>query len=138
MTGFTLKTNNTIIRFRYYLGEAPTTCAAFAAALPFTRSFMHARVSGQEIWTDYGLGLDIIQENSSVFTTPGEVVLGPVKPARIKTADALGIYYGEGKGLDACNIFACVYEEDTELLIGLGEQIWKQGMQELRFERFTD
>ena len=41
---------------------------------------------------------------------------------------------GEGKGLDACNIFGKVYDEDAALLKSLGENIWKHGAQELTFE----
>ena len=48
----------------------------------------------------------------------------------------MGVYYGEGKGLDCCNIFAGVFEEDIVLLKTLGEQIWKYGMQEIIFDRF--
>lgn len=133
MTGFKLKTADTTIRFKYH-EDAPITAKAFAALLPFTRTFMHARVSGQEIWIDNAPELDIIQENASVFTEPGEVVYGPLKPARTKTSNCMGIYYGEGKGLDCCNIFAKVFDEDMGLLKELGEQVWKQGVQELTFE----
>lgn len=101
------------------------------AMLPFTRTFHHARVSGQEIWIDDVPSLDIIQENASVFTEPGEVVFGPAKPARTKTANCFGIYYGEGKGLDACNIFAKVVESDRQKLVDLGNSIWKNGSQVL-------
>jgi len=134
--GFILKTSDgKIIRFRYYLDDAPITAKAFDALLPFTRTFIHARVSGQEIWIDNAPELDIIQENASVFTVPGEVVYGPLKPARAKTSNCMGIYYGEGRGLDCCNIFAKVVDEDMHLLKALGEAIWKQGEQELVFER---
>src|ERR1700744_835590 len=120
MTGFILKTKDNIqIRFAYYV-DAPATAQAFAALLPFTRTFMHARVSGEEVWIDEAPPLDVIQENASVFTEPGEVVYGPSKPERVKTANCMGIYYGSGKGLDACNIFARVYEEDRQLLADLG------------------
>jgi hypothetical protein len=44
----------------------------------------------------------------------------------------MGIYYGEGKGLDAANIFAKVIEGDLEKLKELGQQIWKNGCQQLR------
>jgi hypothetical protein len=135
MTGFQLKTQNAeIIRFRFYTDAAPVTVAAFAEKLPFSRTFMHARVSGQEIWIDDAPQLDIIQENASVFTVPGEIVIGPSKPERTKTSGCLGIYYGEGKGLDACNIFGKVYDEDLALLQNLGEHIWKNGSQILVFE----
>lgn len=76
-----------------------------------------------------------MQENASVFTEPGEVVLGPLKPTRAKAmGGSIGVYYGEGKGLDAANIFAKVYDEDMNLLKELGEKIWKQGEQKLSFE----
>ncbi|HAM99092.1 MAG TPA: hypothetical protein DCQ26_10835 [Marinilabiliales bacterium] len=136
MRGFIIKTqDNKIIRFKFYLEEAPVTSNAFAKLLPFTRMFFHARVSGQEIWIDNTPQLDIIQENASVFTEPGEVVFGPLKPKRTKTSNCMGIYYGEGKGLDCCNIFAKVFEEDMNLLKMLGDNIWKFGAQELTFEK---
>jgi len=134
MTGFVLRTDDRVIRFKLYDTEAPETCKAFMALLPFTRVFFHARVSGQEIWIDNAPVLDIIQENASVFTEPGEVVYGPLHPKRAKTCNCMGIYYGEGKGLDCCNIFARVFDEDKALLASLGEDIWQNGRREVTFE----
>ncbi len=135
MTGFTITTpSKQVIRFRYYTEAAPVTSQAFDRLLPLTLNFMHARVSGQEIWTDKAPSVDIIQENASVFTESGEVVFGPIKPTRVKTAQCIGIYYGEGKGLDAANIFAKVIDEDKEGLKSLGEQIWKHGMIQLTLQ----
>jgi len=132
MTGFKIRTSdNQEIKFEFYLDTAPVTSKAFLSILPFTRTFHHARVSGQEIWIDDVPKLDIIQENASVFTEPGEVVFGPNKPSRTKTANCFGIYYGEGKGLDACNIFAKVIDSDKQKLIDLGNRIWKNGSLEL-------
>lgn len=134
ITGFKITTpDGEEIRFSLYLEEAPVTSKAFAQQLPFTRTFHHARVSGQEIWIDDVPPLDIIQENASVFTEPGEVVIGPMKPARARTANCMGIYYGEGKGLDACNIFAKVVAADQAKLTALGNRIWKTGSLELTF-----
>ncbi len=133
--GFTITTAaKVVIRFNFYKEDAPVTVAAFAAALPFTRTFFHARVSGQEIWIDNAPRLDIIQENASVFTEPGEVVIGPVSAPRNKTAGFMGIFYGEGKLLDCGNIFAKVHPEDAGVFRELGESIWKKGEQELTFE----
>lgn len=135
-SGFLLKTaDGQIIRFNFYEEAAPITCKAFASLLPFARTFFHARVSGQEIWVDNAHEIDIIQENASVFTEPGEIVLGPLKPLRNKVPKCIGIYYGEGKGLDAGNIFGKVWEEDLPKLKLLGEKIWKEGAQELAFEK---
>ena len=136
MEGFILKTaGNSAIRFSYYHQDAPVTVKSFASLLPFRRIFCHARVSGQEVWIDDAPVLDIIQENASVFTLPGEVVYGPLKPARTKTSNCMGIYYGEGRGLDCCNIFARVFDEDMDLLKALGENIWKHGIEEITFEK---
>ncbi len=126
------------ILFELYEDAAPVTSKAFAGILPFTRTFYHARLSGQEIWIDNVPPLDIIQENASVFTEPGEVVFGPSKPSRTKTANCFGIYYGEGKGLDACNIFARVIDSDKQKLSELGNRIWKEGSQELTVSLVQD
>ena len=136
MTGFILRTkDDRIIRFRYYNDAAPVTTSAFDDQLPFTRIFVHARVSGAEFWTDDAPELHIIQENASIFAEVGEVVIGTVNPKRTRTAKCMGIYYGDGKGLDCCNIFAKVFDEDLAQLQELGNQIWRQGEQELMFER---
>ena len=135
MTNFSLRTkDNQLIRFRLYENEAPATCEAFLKSLPFSLTLIHARVSGEEIWSEHAPELDIIQENASVFTEPGEIVIGPMKPARTKTAGCIGIYYGNGKGLDCCNIFGKVFDEDKEKLKELGNSIWSKGAQRLTFE----
>ncbi|MES2726619.1 MAG: DUF3830 family protein [Bacteroidota bacterium] len=138
MKGFKLITaDQQEIHFEYYLTAAPVTAQAFHTILPFTKTFYHARVSGQEIWIDNVPPLDIIQENASVFTEAGEVVFGPAKPARTKTANCFGIYYGEGKGLDAANIFAKVVAADFEKLQQLGDSIWKNGAQDLLIDTWN-
>ena len=139
MNGFKIITKDEIeIHFKFYLDEAPVTCKAFQVILPFTRMFYHARVSGHEIWIDDVQAVDIIQENASVFAEPGEVVMGPSKPTRVKTANCFGIYYGKGKGLDAANIFARVIDADMKKLEELGDSIWKNGPQELRIEALKE
>lgn len=139
MTGFKITTSDSQeIRFEFYIEDAPETSKAFVGILPFTRTFYHARVSGQEIWIDNVPPLNIIQENASVFTEPGEVVFGPTKPTRTKTANCFGIYYGDGKGLDACNIFARVIDSDKQKLIDLGNSIWKNGSQELTISEINE
>jgi hypothetical protein len=126
------------IRFRYYAEEAPVTCEAFHSSLPFIRTFLHARLSGREIWIDDAPYLEIIQENASVFTEPGEAVIGPSGPARNRIAGCFGVYYGGGKGLDAANIFAQVVEEDMQHLKDLGDRIWKHGGLQLIVEAWHD
>jgi len=138
MKGFSIMTKDGIkINFAYYLDEAPLSAAAFDELLPFSLGFYHARTSGQEFWVANAFTFNVPQENASVFTEPGEVVLGPMKPVRAKAMNgSIGVYYGEGKGLDAANIFARVQPQDAEALRQLGEKIWKEGMQELRFDKW--
>jgi len=45
----------------------------------------------------------------------------------------MGIYYGEGEGLDCRNIFAKVVDKDLMLLKSAGDSIWKNGAAELSF-----
>ena len=135
MTGFYISTeDNTVIRFRFYSGSAPFTSESFLKVLPFKRTFFHAKVSGHEIWTDNSPKLDIPQENCSVFAEPGEIAIGPISPSRNKVAGLMGIFYGEGKLVDGANIFGKVFDEDILLLRQLGENIWKHGAQDIRFE----
>jgi len=139
MQGFKIISKDHVeIHFKFYLEEAPVTCKAFQEIIPFTRVFYHARVSGREIWIDDVPNLDIIQENASVFAEPGEVVVGPSRPTRVKTSNCFGIYYGQGKGLDAANIFARVVDADVKKLEELGDRIWKNGPQELRIEALNE
>jgi hypothetical protein len=136
VTGFRIRTKDSqLINFSFYFEAAPLTSQAFFDILPFTKTFLHARQSGQEIWTANGPELDIIQENASVFAETGEIVAGPIKPLRAKTSNCLGIYYGEGKGIDSCNIFGKVHSEDLDKLRKLGDDIWRYGEQELIFEK---
>lgn len=124
------------LRFQYYLEEAPLTVKAFRDHLPFSLELLHARFSGNEIWSPTAPALDVIQENATIYTRPGEVVIGPISPKRVKTAGCMGIYYGEGKGLDACNVFARIVDEDAELLRQVGEEIWREGGRTIRFSEY--
>ena len=135
MTGFLIRTSDDkMIRFQFYQ-TAPVTSVAFARKLPFAEIFVHAKISGQEIWIDSAPALDIVQENVSVFAEPGEIAIGPINPTRNKISGCMGIFYGEGKLLDAGNIFGKVLEEDMLLLKTLGENIWRNGAQKLYFEK---
>lgn len=47
----------------------------------------------------------------------------------------MSIYHGDGKGLDCCNILAKVFNEGLSHLKELDNKIWRQGEQELTFEK---
>jgi hypothetical protein len=98
MDGFKIITqSNQEIRFTYYVELAPITSESFKSILPFTRVFYHAKVSGQEMWINDVPPLDIVQENASVFTEPGEVVLGHPNPFVLKLQIAWEFIVAKGK-----------------------------------------
>lgn len=87
MKGFTLiAEEGHAIRFHYDSEAAPVTAAAFHQSLPFTKRLLHACTSGAEIWPGEAPEHHIIRENTSVFTHPCEIVLGPANAARTRTA----------------------------------------------------
>jgi hypothetical protein len=64
MNGFKIVAEDgQVIRFEYYLEAAPITSAAFDSLLPFERTFVHARIWGEEIWTN------VSSESFSASTT---------------------------------------------------------------------
>lgn len=127
-------TRNETIVFDLYDDMAPNSVSEFVASLPFEVELIHASVSGQEIWTDSTPAWHIPQENASVFTHPGELVIGPTAHPRSRTAGCLGVYYGEGKGLDAANIIGMVAENNRPALLEIGKRVWKNGSEKFRFE----
>jgi hypothetical protein len=135
MPGFIIRCEDeTIIRFNLYHTIAPVTSSAFLKVLPFQREFLHARVSGLEIWTDHAPLFDIMQENVSVFPEPGEIVIGPRQPLRNKISGCIGIFYGDGKLLDGGNIFGKCVPDDMDRLQKLGNDTWRNGARQLFFD----
>lgn len=119
------------IRFELYKKEAPRTCKAFTKYLPLKRKFIHAKISGEEIWT-YGPKIKIKQENASVRLKPGEMGYAPfVKRSDI--SNAIAIVYGRAILWDCVNVFAKVVKRDFKKLKELAREI-KKGPKILGFE----
>lgn len=58
--------------------DAPQTCAAFTAALPFRSQFIHARWSGEAIWIPLGSSVwNVASENRTSQPAPGQILLYP-------------------------------------------------------------
>lgn len=92
------------IKFKINKKEAPKTYKAFVKRLPLKRKFVHAKISGEEIWT-YGPKIKVIQENASVRLRPGELGYAPfVKRSDI--SNAIAIVYGRAVLWDSVNVFA--------------------------------
>jgi len=116
------------IKFKLYIADAPVTCEALAKLLPLEVTLLHARTSGEEIWTPDGPELQIGLENATVNIESGEIGIAPVHP-RNKISKCLVISYGQAKLFDCANIFGQVLKEDESKLTELGNKIWTEGKQ---------
>ena len=59
-------------------GNAPKTCAAFKAAMPFKSKVVHVRWSGEGVWIPLGdLDFGVTYENHTSYPAPGQVILYP-------------------------------------------------------------
>ena len=55
--------------------DAPRTCAAFRALLPYRQQIIHARWSGEACWIPLGdFKLDVGYENHTSHPAPGEIL----------------------------------------------------------------
>ena len=123
MAILSLKTlNGAEINFRLYTAEAPVTCEAFSKILPLEITLLHAKTSGEELWTPEGPELDIALENASVHIECGEIGIAPIHP-RNKISKCFVLAYGQAKLFDCANIFGKVLAEDESKLKELGNKI---------------
>lgn len=116
------------IRFRLYHLQAPQTCITIKKMLPIKLTLLHAKTSGEEIWTPDGPELKIPLENATVNIESGEIGIAPIHP-RNKISKCLVISYGQAKLFDCANIFGQVFKQDKKKLEKLGSKIWKEGKQ---------
>ena len=123
----------TEIKFKLYTDDAPVTCDAFVKILPIEVTLLHARTSGEEIWTPDGPELQIGLENATTNVESGEIGIAPVHP-RNKISKCLVISYGQAKLFDCANIFGQVLKEDESNLKELGNKIWTEGKQTVKLK----
>jgi hypothetical protein len=134
MTTLSLITlTGTEIKFKLYTDNAPVTCGALVKILPIEVTLLHARTSGEEIWTPDGPELQIGLENATTNIESGEIGIAPVHP-RNKISKCLVISYGQAKLFDCANIFGQVLKEDESNLKELGNKIWIEGKQTVKLK----
>lgn len=116
--------------------DAPKTCAAFLARLPFESQAVHVRWSGEGVWMplgDYQFGVDY--ENHTSFPAPGQIILYPggISETEILLAYG-GVRFASKVGQLAGNHFITLVE-GLENLVPLGKACLWKGAQPIRFER---
>lgn len=114
--------------------DAPRTCAAFLALLPFVNQAIHSRWSGEAVWVplgelDTGLGF----ENHTNHPSRGDVLLYPGGFSETEILFAYGSsQFASKMGQLAGNHFLTVVE-GSEQLMDMGRTVLWKGAQEIRF-----
>ena len=115
--------------------EAPKTCAAFVARLPFVTRIVHVRWSGEAVWSplgDYDFGVGA--ENATSHPSRGDVLLYPAQASESEILIAYGACRFASKvGQLAGNHFLCI-EDGLPDLRALGEKCLWEGAQDIVFD----
>ena len=116
-------------------GNAPATCAAFVAALPFASEVIHVRWSGEAVWMPLGdLDFGVGYENATSYPAPGQMILYPGGVSETEILLAYGpVRFASKAGQLAGNHFLTLLEEG-ERIHGLGRAVLYRGARPIRFE----
>lgn len=124
---------------RFERENAPRTCAAFAARLPFESKIVHVRWSGEAVWvplgeTDFGVGY----ENHTSYPAPGQILLYPggISETEILLAYG-GVQFASKMGQLAGNHFITL-TSNLDRLAELGRLALWEGAQTILFEAWRD
>ena len=119
--------------------EAPRTCAAVLAALPFKNRVVHAMWAGEEIFFDgFPLSEPLVYENETNDVAPGSlacIASSATRRFRKENITSFCIFYGPSrprKGVDQTvdvNVFARV--KDVKALAEIARRIRHQGTEEI-------
>jgi hypothetical protein len=116
--------------------DAPRTCQAFLALLPFKNNLIHARWSGEATWIplgDFNLGLDY--ENHTSHPSAGQLLLYPGGFSETEILFPYGsALFASKMGQLAGNHFLTIIK-GNEQFKALGKQILWEGAQEILFTR---
>jgi hypothetical protein len=126
---------NVTLTARFEEADAPTTCAAFAALLPFRSKIVHCRWSGEAVWIplgDFRFGVGF--ENHTSHPAPGEFLLYPGGLSETEIIMAYGdSLFSSRVGQLAGNHFLTVVH-GSEYLPEIGRRALWEGAQDILFE----
>lgn len=116
--------------------NAPKTCAAFEAHLPFLSKVVHVRWSGEGVWMPLGnLDFGVGYENHTSYPAPGQIILYPggISETEILLAYG-GVHFACKMGQLAGNHFLTL-TSNLEDVAKLGRLTLWEGAQPIRFEK---
>jgi hypothetical protein len=121
---------------RFEDANAPQTCAAFRARLPFESQVIHVRWSGEGVWIPLGdLEFGVGYENATSYPVPGQIILYPggVSETEILLAYG-GVQFASKAGQLAGNHFITL-TSGLENLTALGKMCLWKGAQKIIFRK---
>jgi hypothetical protein len=116
--------------------DAPATCRAFEALLPWSSQFVHVRWSGEGIWIPLGeRRFDFGYENHTSHPAPGQFIFYPggISETEILLAYG-GVDFSSKMGQLAGNHFLTV-TEGQDRLRELGNHVLWKGATDVAFAR---
>jgi len=115
--------------------DAPQTCAAFRALLPYRQKIIHARWSGEACWIPLGdFNLSVGYENHTSHPAPGEILFYPGGYSETEILFPYGACLFASKlGQLAGNHFLTV-ETGREHLSEMGRLVLYEGAHDISFE----
>jgi hypothetical protein len=118
------------------VAEAPQTCAAFAAMLPFRNKIIQARWSGESAWIPLGdLQTNLPFENHTSHPARGQILLYPGGYSETEILFPYGgTCFASIVGQLAGNHFLTV-TEGSDRLPEFGRLVLWEGAQDVLFER---
>jgi hypothetical protein len=119
---------------RFEETAAPSTCARFAALLPYRQRIIHVRWSGEACWVPLGdLDLGLGYENHTSYPAPGHILLYPGGISETEILLAYGsVQFASKVGVLAGNHFLTVVEGNQDLA-AMGKKVLWEGAQDIEF-----
>ena len=135
MSDLTINAGRFAFEARWEREDAPETCEAFEALLPFRQKIIHVRWSGESAWIPLGeMRVGVDYENHTSFPAPGEILLYPGGLSEMEILFPYGgCHFKSIVGQLAGNHFLTVVE-GRENLRPLGELCLWEGAQDIVFE----
>ena len=136
MSDLTITAGPFAFEARWEREDAPRTCEAFEALLPFRQKIIHVRWSGESAWIPLGdMSTGLGFENHTSHPAPGQVLW---YPGGISETELLfpygGTHFASIVGQLAGNHFLTIVE-GIDRLRPLGEHVLWKGALDIVFER---
>ena len=116
------------------LAQAPKTAQAVRAELPIEAKVYQARWSGKESFVPVNFKAKPPRENQSIRASLGDVIYFCEwsESYNYTGFEAIGMFYGpeiirEWRGDAPANVFGRIDPAEHELLLKIGERVWREG-----------